>query len=115
MVAFGHRVLVPHVTCAEHGEAIHGASAARAVGGAVWTSRGDGHRAAITALPVASTDEHEHCSVALSRAVISHGAPVPGAALPAADSGFTHRLPVVDAAAVQTYVIAPKTSPPSVA
>lgn len=108
--ALAHRVLVQHVTCAEHGESIHVSPASAAA----VPARGV-EPPAFAATVVEEAERHEHCAAADTRGATPRlvpdetAGPVPAGALvpPARASGV--------GPAVAAYVIAPKTSPPRTA
>jgi hypothetical protein len=107
--AWLHAAAVAHVTCAEHGEAVHAVSrpaAARATAAVTAT--------VVAADPLATLSAHEHCaSEALLRwRALSIAPPAASVVLPPV--GLAPRLPVGPpaASASAVYRTAPKTSPP---
>lgn len=118
LCAFGHRALVRHVTCAEHGESVHVAAAsesdaaAASMAGDRASTGAAGSSARLAEAPELVADEHDHCSVVLSRALTAQSpietgpAPVPGGV------GLDNPRAIAPDAGTATYLVAPKTSPP---
>jgi hypothetical protein len=113
---FVHRALVQHVTCAEHGEAVHVAAQSRS--GDLADNSGLRPSSTLARLPrafgVTTTvaDDHDHCAAALSPSVKAPSPPHQGTGPAATFLGVNSPSPRVDGTDVDTYLIAPKTSPP---
>lgn len=110
--AWLHEAVVSHITCLEHGESVH------AVVPAALPARAPAQGLDLLAGQKAGGDEHEHCgSSALLRwgdvALVAPAAigqlPRPPSSLPA-DAGSRSAIP-----GGGVYLVAPKTSPPSLA
>lgn len=116
--ALAHRVLVQHVTCAEHGETVHlrtgSASGAAPSANGQRAALPDGERfvSRASSLPIAVADGHDHCSVAASRSLVTQ-ARLDGAGRLMPCLGRVDATGEATAGlVVATYRLAPKTSPP---
>lgn len=115
---FAHHVLVQHVTCAEHGGAIHVAALLHSGDLAdipaihsLWSRVHLPPRA--SGVPATVADDHDHCSIVLSSSLRALSCPDAGVGPGASCRGVTVPSPRVRGADVDTYLIAPKTSPPA--
>ncbi len=108
---FAHRAIVQHVTCAEHGEAIHVTTLASFAELAPSMSSRPVLPCA-SGVPAIVADNHDHCSVALSPSVKAPLQPRQGVNPAARFLARNGVCPRVRGTAVDTYLIAPKTSPP---
>ena len=117
--AWLHAAVVSHITCLEHGEAIHAAPARAGHGDAGQAIASDQNQAVVDRLSggEAALAAHEHCGAGalLSWRGAALFAPA-GAAAPLAPSA--DHLPIVVprfGTANVLYLLAPKTSPPRAA
>jgi hypothetical protein len=107
-----HLTLVPHTTCAEHGELVHDGSPFDGGSAATEIAYASAHPTEIASAPNDDGEhEHEHCLVTAPRQLTVAGITVP---VLSSSWNFVDEVFVPTSAALGRDVIAfaPKTSPP---
>ena len=109
---FAHHVLVQHVTCAEHGEAVHVAALAHSADVQSLSSSRASLPPRASGVPASVADDHDHCSIVLSSSLRAPSRPYAGVGPAVSCLPVTIPSSRVSGTGVDTYLIAPKTSPP---
>lgn len=112
--ALAHRVLVRHVTCAEHGESVHLGSVS-GDGARQGSSLDRGVPEPVPRIADSSTvaaDDHEHCSVLVFRSLTPRSQPDQALGPGPIFLGLDLPRDAVLGPVIAPYLVAPKTSPP---